>query len=155
MANAHPVAFANSDNTGRVAPLLALDHGGASVADLSRSIRFYREVLGFTLDEQFAIPGTLVTGAVLSNPGGARVELFWRQGSIAGPPGHPVDSILQQGWFQLAFCVADLSATFDSVVAAGVKVVKAPFTAPDGQSKVAFIADPDGHLIEFIQRRAT
>lgn len=131
---------------------LSLDHGGASVADLAKSIRFYQQVLEFEVDEEFQIPGTEVRGAVLSNPGGARVELFHRVASRSSAPGHPIDSTLQQGWFQIAFRVMDLAQAFEQVVAAGATVVKAPFKAPDGRSQVAFVGDPDGNLIELIQR---
>lgn len=130
----------------------ALDHAGASVGDLERSIQFYRDVFGFVVDETFAIPGTAVRGAVLVNAGGARVELFHREGSRAAPPGHPIDSTLQQGWFQLAFAVHDVAAVFERVVDAGATAVKPPFVAPDGRCRVAFVGDPDGNLIELIQR---
>jgi predicted enzyme related to lactoylglutathione lyase len=43
---------------------------------------------------------------------------------------------------------------FGRVVAAGATAVKEPFVAPDGLSTVAFIGDPDGNLIELIQREA-
>lgn len=131
---------------------LTIDHGGVSVADLDVSRRFYTEVLGFDQEEQFAIPNTPITGVVLINANGSRVELFCRQGSQPGEAGHPTDSTKHQGWFQLAFRVKDVVSLFDRVVAAGAKPVKAPFTAPDGRSKVAFIGDPDGNLIELIQR---
>lgn len=133
---------------------LALDHAGASVGDLDRAIAFYTEVFGFVVDETFAIPGTAVRGAVLVNAGGARVELFHREGSAASPPGHPIDSTLRQGWFQLAFRVPDVDSAFDRVVAAGATAVKPPFRAPDGRCRVAFVGDPDGNLIELIQREA-
>lgn len=131
---------------------LALDHAGASVGNLERSIAFYTGVFGFVVDETFAIPGSPVRGAVLVNAGGARVELFHREGSLAAPPGHPIDSTLQQGWFQLAFSVADADLAFERVVAAGASAVKPPFRAPDGRCRVAFVGDPDGNLIELIQR---
>lgn len=131
---------------------LTLDHGGVSVADLDVSRTFYTQVLGFTLEEEFRIPNTPIRGAVLINATGSRVELFCREGSEVGLPGHPTESTKQQGWFQLAFRVADLKATFDEVVAGGATAVKLPFTAPDGRSQVAFIGDPDGNLIELIQR---
>jgi lactoylglutathione lyase len=89
---------------------------------------------------------------VLSNEGGARVELFHRSDSLAAAQGDPIESTRQQGWFQLAFCVNDVAAVFEHVVALGAKPVKYPFSAPDGRSKVAFIADPDGNLLELIQR---
>ena len=131
---------------------LALDHAGVSVSDLERSIGFYAAVFGFVVDERFAIPGTSVRGAVVVNPGGARVELFHREGSRTSPPGHPIDSTLQQGWFQIAFAVPDVASAFQRVVAGGATPVKAPFEAPDGRSRVAFVGDPDGNLIELIQR---
>lgn len=135
------------------APLrLTLDHGGTSVGDLDVSTRFYVDVLGFAVEEEFSIPNTPVRGVVLSNHGGARVELFHRADSAASPVGHPIASTLRQGWFQLAFCVSDVKLAFAQVKAAGASVVKEPFCAPDGRSWVAFIGDPDGNLIELIQR---
>lgn len=133
---------------------LTLDHGGASVSNLAGSIGFYQSVLGFVVDESFQIPGTDVSGVVMSNTGGARVELFHRPQSRPASPGHPVDSTLQQGWFQLAFRVADLAQVFQQVVACGATIVKPPFRGPDGRAQVAFIADPDGNLIELIERGA-
>jgi catechol 2,3-dioxygenase-like lactoylglutathione lyase family enzyme len=38
------------------------------------------------------------------------------------------------------------------VVAAGAKAVLSPRIAPDGRTLFAFIADPDGNLIELLQR---
>ena len=87
---------------------LILDHGGASVSDLERSITFYCDVLGFEVEERFAIPNSPVTGAVLGNGGAARVELFHRPDSAPSAAGHPVESTMQQGWFQLAFRVASV-----------------------------------------------
>ena len=133
---------------------LTLDHAGASVADLDHSTRFYVEVFGFSVEEQFAIPNSDVRGAVLIHPGGARIELFHRAGSRPRPTGHPIESTSHQGWFQTAFRVADLPDVFRQVVAAGASSVKEPFVAPDGRSQVAFIGDPDGNLIELIQRDA-
>lgn len=131
---------------------LSLDHGGASVADLARSVAFYRDVLGFEVYEEFSIPGTDVRGVVMKQAGGACVELFHRAGSLTFPRGGPIDSIRQQGWFQLAFRVGDLAQVFEHVLATGAAVSRPPFTAPDGISRVAFIFDPDGNLIELVQR---
>jgi catechol 2,3-dioxygenase-like lactoylglutathione lyase family enzyme len=71
------------------------------------------------------------------------------------PPVHlgiPIESSREHGWFQTAFRVADVASVFSRVVAVGATPVKAPFTAPDGRASVAFIGDPDGNLIELIQR---
>lgn len=132
--------------------LFSLDHAGASVADLERSIRFYCDALGFAVEEQFRIPSAPVQGAVLHHTGGARIELFHREGSLAGPAGDPIESTRWQGWFQVALGVADVRAAFAQVVGRGAVAVKAPFLAPDGRAWVAFVGDPDGNLIELIQR---
>jgi lactoylglutathione lyase len=133
---------------------LTLDHAGMSVADLDRSTSFYIDVFGFAVEERFAIPNSDVRGAVLIHPHGARIELFHRPGSSPRPTGHPTESTREQGWFQTAFRVANVPDVFMRVVAAGATAVKEPFVAPDGRSTVAFIGDPDGNLIELIQRDA-
>ena len=125
---------------------LTLDHVGVSVQDLDRSTRFYVDVFGFAVEERFAIPDTDVCGAVLIHPSGARVEIETL--------GHPIESTREQGWFQTAFRVTDVPDVFTRVVAAGASAVKPPFVAPDGRSTIAFIGDPDGNLIELIQRGA-
>jgi len=130
-----------------------VDHAGVSVADLERSERFWREVLGFdTVEDRFAFPDHDLKGVVLVNPQGARVELFERQGSEPTGPHHQIESTRRQGWFQFALAVPDLAQTFGAVVAAGAEPSLPPTTAPDGVSLVAFVRDPDGHLIEFLQR---
>jgi catechol 2,3-dioxygenase-like lactoylglutathione lyase family enzyme len=132
-----------------------VDHAGISVADLERSERFWREVLGFdTVEDRFAFPGHDLKGVVLANPQGARVELFERKDSVPTGPHHQIESTLRQGWFQFALAVPDIAQTFAAVVAAGAEPSLAPTAAPDGVSLVAFIRDPDGNLVEFLQRPA-
>ena len=61
--------------------LAVVDHAGVSVADLERSERFWREVLGFEMvEDRFAFPEHDLRGVVLVNVQGARVELFERKG---------------------------------------------------------------------------
>jgi catechol 2,3-dioxygenase-like lactoylglutathione lyase family enzyme len=130
-----------------------IDHAGVSVADLERSERFYRDVLGFTTaEDRFAFPEHDLRGVVLVNPQGARVELFERKDSVPTGPHHQIESTRRQGWFQFALAVPDITGTFAAVVAAGAEPSLAPTTAPDGVSLVAFVRDPDGNLVEFLQR---
>jgi catechol 2,3-dioxygenase-like lactoylglutathione lyase family enzyme len=130
-----------------------VDHAGVSVSDLERSHAFYADVLGFTIvDDSFEFAEHDLRGLVLMNATGTRVELFCRKGSTPTGPHHQLDSTRQQGWFQFALRVPDIETTFAAVVAAGAKPSLAPTTAPDGISKVAFVLDPDGNLVEFVQR---
>jgi len=135
--------------------VLRFDHVGASVADLDRSARFYGDVLGFTtVEHAFTLPGHDIRGVVLINPAGVRVELFERQGSVPGRAGHPTEGALTRGWFQFGLAVTDLRATYARVVAAGATPVFEPRVAPDGKTLFAFVGDPDGNLVELLQRTA-
>lgn len=130
-----------------------VDHAGVSVAALAVSEPFYRDVLGFDrVEDRFAFPEHHLRGVVLVNPQGARVELFEREGSEPTGPHHQIESTRRQGWFQFALTVPDIEATFAAVVAAGAEPSLPPTTAPDGVSLVAFVRDPDGNLVEFLQR---
>jgi catechol 2,3-dioxygenase-like lactoylglutathione lyase family enzyme len=132
-----------------------VDHAGVSVADLERSERFWREVLGFEMvEDRFAFPEHDLRGVVLVNVQGARVELFERRDSVPTGPHHQIESTRRQGWFQFALAVPDIDATFAAVTAAGAEPTLPPTTAPDGVSLVAFVRDPDGNLVEFLQRPA-
>jgi len=151
-----------SNGDGAVGPVargphraLRFDHVGLSVAELERSRRFYAEVLGFDrVEDAFELPDHEIRGLVLVNPVGVRIELFERRGSKPGRLGHPTDGALTQGWFQFALAVADAETAFADAVAAGATPLLSPRVAPDGRSRVAFIGDPDGNLIEFLQRPA-
>jgi len=132
-----------------------VDHAGVSVADLERSERFWREVLGFEMvEDRFAFPEHDLRGVVLVNVQGARVELFERRDSVPTGPHHQIESTRRQGWFQFALAVPDIDATFAAVTAAGAEPTLPPTMAPDGVSLVAFVRDPDGNLVEFLQRPA-
>jgi catechol 2,3-dioxygenase-like lactoylglutathione lyase family enzyme len=136
----------------RIEPFV-YDHAGVSVADLDVSRKFYSEVLGFDqVDDSFELKERGVRGMVLKNQSGARLELFERVGSRTIRVCDPIEDTALRGWFQIAFSVRNVHAVFKSVTEAGAKPVMAPLLAPDGRSMVAFIADPDGNLIEFLQR---
>ena len=135
--------------------LAVVDHAGVSVADLERSERFWREVLGFEMvEDRFAFPEHDLRGVVLVNAQGARVELFERRDSVPTGPHHQIESTRRQGWFQFALAVPDIEATFAAVTSAGAEPTLPPTTAPDGVTLVAFVRDPDGNLVEFLQRPA-
>ena len=135
--------------------VLRFDHAGLSVADLERSHRFYADVLGFdAVEDEFTLPAHEIRGRVLVNPAGVRIELFERRGSLPIRRGHPTEGALQQGWFQFALATQDIEASFTRIVAAGATPLMAPRIAPDGRSRVAFVGDPDGNMVELLQRNA-
>ncbi|MEO5640592.1 MAG: VOC family protein [Sphingomicrobium sp.] len=133
---------------------MPIDHAGTSVADLDRAEAFFAAAFGFTaVEDRFALPHAELRGVVLRNGAGARIELFEKRGSVPARAVDPIAGAGLHGWFQLAFATPDVPAQYDRVVAAGATPVKPPFIAPDGKTTVAFVADPDGNLIELIERR--
>lgn len=134
------------------------DHVGLSVSDLDAAREFYGDLFGFTIvEDDFHLPGREVHGLVLRNRTGVRLELFHRPGTqppddATGLTPEPGVSNRSQGWFQFALTVPDLDASYAAVIAQGAKPVLEPRYAPDGITRVGFVCDPDGNLVELLQR---
>ena len=50
----------------------------------------------------------------------------------------------------MAFTVADLDAVFGRAVEAGGRPVWEPRSSPRAGQRIAFVADPDGNLVELM-----
>ena len=54
----------------------------------------------------------------------------------------------------MAFDVADLDAAYDRAAARGARPVMPPGPSPEPGMRMAFVADPEGNLIELLHRPA-
>jgi glyoxylase I family protein len=72
--------------------------------------------------------------------------------TIHGPIGQKVSIALRAGYDHVAFAVADLDAAYDHAVARGASPVMPPCPAPEPGVRMAFVADPEGNLIELLHR---
>ena len=141
-------------------------HGGINVADLDRSLGFYRDVLGLDVlwERVFAEPyifeiigqhAEQVRAAYLRVPGSETVlELLeYRPAAPPTPRPAPMDG----GRGHLCFYVADSQAAYDAVVASGLTPrSRAPVPIVAGPNAGAlnfYVDDPDGYGIELFQRR--
>jgi len=112
------------------------------VTDVTRSVEFYTQRLGFKLD--FAKPPAFAQvsagglALLLSGPGssGARPMSDGRQQE----PG---------GWNRLVLQVDDLPARVEEMKAAGVRLRNAVETGPGGRQ--VQVEDPDGNPIELFE----
>ena len=52
----------------------------------------------------------------------------------------------------MAFDVTDLDATFERVVGLGARPVMTPRPSPEAGVRMAFVADPEGNLVEILSR---
>jgi catechol 2,3-dioxygenase-like lactoylglutathione lyase family enzyme len=113
------------------------------VADLERSVSFY-EAIGLTCTSRTEIPGHLE--AIVENPdGGSKLQLAQRTDASG-----PVD--IGDGIWKLYVNTRDLAATFAAALAAGAAVESEPRRMERWPVTIAFVTDPDGYLVEFVER---
>jgi lactoylglutathione lyase len=118
---------------------------GIGVADLARSTAFYRDVLGMVEQRTFHLD--YMDEVMLAHEGrNAVVLMHYTDGSARNYRDNPV---------KLVFYVVDPAAIAAKVKAAGFEVTREPVAnASLGGSVVCLAKDPDGYVIELIQRAA-
>ena len=124
-------------------------HTMLRVGDLQRSIRFYTEVLGMKLLRTTDRPEQKYSLAFVGYDDEKRaavLELTYNYGveryDLGSAFGH------------VAIGVADVKQACDKVRSSGGKVTREPGAVKGGTSVIAFVEDPDGYKIEFIESRA-
>ena len=144
--------------------LLRLTHIGICVSDWDRSLRFYRDVLGFRYVSELQVAGepsdTLLQlkdvelKAIYLERDGTRIELLHY-----ASPGHQGEGrprpMNQLGLTHLSLRVDDLAATLLDLKRAGVQIIEPThIDIPEFKAAAIFITDPDGTLIELVQSPA-
>jgi catechol 2,3-dioxygenase-like lactoylglutathione lyase family enzyme len=135
-------------------PVHALDHVGLNVGDLEGMTRWYRDTLRLRVEFEFALPELDFRGVMLHGSDGHRIELLHRAGNRAGlPADSPVDAALTRGFGHIALDVADVDTTYAQLLAAGAAERLSPRPSPEPGIRMAYVADPEGNLIELLDRR--
>ena len=87
---------------------------------------------------------------------GDRLELLHRAGSGAGlRAANPAEAALTHGFGHIAFDVEQLDETFDRLLGVGARAVMPPQQSPEPGVRMAFVADPEGNLVELLDRTGT
>ncbi len=141
-----------------------IDHTGITVSDIEKSIRFYRDVMGFRLlsppsepvdDETESIAITEEKGAVtrvctMEVCEGSVIELLE---FVA--PDSPVTNPMPMytlGKHHIAYQVDDLDAWIDRLKSAGVEFTSEPVKAwEENMNSWIMCKDPDGIMIELVE----
>jgi lactoylglutathione lyase len=132
---------------------MRLDHVGLNVADLDAMCAWYCASLDLAIEFEFALDQVDFKGAMLRSGDGYRVELLCRSGNVAGlQAANPVEAALTRGFGHIAFDVPDVDAAYDALLAAGATDRMSPRPSPEPGVRMAYVADPEGNLIELLDR---
>jgi lactoylglutathione lyase len=126
---------------------MRLLHTMLRVGDLDRSIDFYTNVLGMKVLRRKDYPDGKFTLAFVGygdESETAVIELTYNWDT------HKYD--LGNGFGHLAVAVPDAYQACEAVKAKGGKVTREAGPMKHGTTVIAFVEDPDGYKIEFIQR---
>jgi lactoylglutathione lyase len=128
---------------------MRLLHTMLRVGDLQRSVKFYTDVLGMKLLRTTDRPEQKYSLAFVGYDDESRasvLELTYNYG---------VDKYdLGAAFGHVAVAVPDVRKACEKVRTSGGKVTREPGPVKGGTSVIAFVEDPDGYKIEFIESRA-
>lgn len=140
---------------------------GMVVSDLDKSLKFYKEVIGFTEVPGFKVPSQFAVDTGLANkleldvhvlvlgsgPGATKLKLM----QFKSAPGARVDNSFihsSYGYRYLTIPVKNLNLAVDNAGKAGGKpIAKCPVPLPEGFPAGLALAnyrDPDGNLVELV-----
>jgi catechol 2,3-dioxygenase-like lactoylglutathione lyase family enzyme len=133
-----------------------LDHVGLAVGDLDAMTRWYCDALGLTVELTFTVADVGLSGAMLLADAGHRIELLHRPGNQAGlQPGSAAEAALTRGFGHLALDVPNVDAAYERLRSAGAADRMSPRPSPEPGVRMAYVADPEGNLIELLDRTAS
>jgi len=120
-----------------------LDYVVLIATDLEASVRFYADTLGLPISHRAA-------DFVQFDTGTTRLALFSDEAMAATLGRAPVRGSGGEA-FEIGFFVDDCDAAYAELRAAGVSTVAKPTNRAWGQ-RTAYVADPDGNLVELVQK---
>ncbi|MBX3662957.1 MAG: lactoylglutathione lyase [Burkholderiales bacterium] len=128
---------------------MRLLHTMIRVGDLQRSIDFYTQVLGMKLLRKTDYPGGRFTNAFVGYDDESRAAVLelthnWDTRSYD----------MGNGFGHVAVEVEDAYKACDEVRKRGGRVTREPGPMKHGTTVIAFVEDPDGYKIEFVQKKA-
>ncbi|MGH7858098.1 MAG: VOC family protein [Candidatus Binatia bacterium] len=141
-------------------PIQRVTHVGICVSDMERSLRFYRDLLGFRYLSKLHVAGeptdTLLSlrdvdlHAAYLERDGLRIELL----QFPSPPRRdpqPERLMNDLGLTHLSFRVSELKDLLGRLRAEGVRVIeKSWIEIPPFETAAVMIVDPDGQRIELV-----
>lgn len=143
--------------------VLSTGHTGITVSDLDRSVRFYRDVLGYEVsapvrvsgpmfEKVTGVPGCVIDIAFARGAGHTLELLCYRE-----PAGRRPSTLraCDPGFWHLCLKVQDIERVVRAIRAGGFEALSDIQTAPDAPVaglRVVYARDPDGVVLELIEQ---
>jgi catechol 2,3-dioxygenase-like lactoylglutathione lyase family enzyme len=134
-----------------------IHHMGLTVGELDRSVHFYttyfglreiarNELRGRMISAQTDLEGVVIDVAMLAGPNALLELLCYRS-----PKGRPTTPLAcDPGATHVCMAVEDIDATYEAMRAGGVSLHAHPASLGAG-TKMVYVRDPDGIMVEVIQ----
>ena len=132
---------------------MAIDHIMVNVSDFEDSVKWYTDKLGFKETVRWTVDGLPGTNLAYLKRGAFLIEV------VSGPTSEQTVSLpratdfsshfAQRGFTHLCFKVQDVDAALAKLNAIGVPTFSPAIDFPALNTRVGFIQDPDGNVIEF------
>jgi lactoylglutathione lyase len=126
-------------------------HTSIRTSNMSRSIDFYTRLMGLRLLSRREIPQNDAEIAFLQDPEGkgSRLELTFYKKQRKFIQAEYEDRVFDH----IAFEIKDMKKTISTLRKEKITITDEPFKLGPTGSLIAFIEDPDGTLIELIERK--
>jgi len=132
---------------------VAFDHVGLSVADIEAAEAVYTNAFGFARQLAFELAPHPIRGVMLTHPAGFRLELFEHETSVPGiEAATPIEAHATRGYNHFAITSPDIDELFAAALDAGARPVIEPSPSPEPGVRFAFLADPEGNLVELVEK---
>lgn len=128
--------------------VIGLEHVGTTSGDLDRTIAFYCDLLGLRLALRKPQPKGEMA---FLDTGAGMLEIYAPAAYVARSRDVPPH---EAGLRHVTFAVADVDAMVTRLQAAGVEIIEGPRDAYNTEliRRLAFCRDPDGILVELVER---
>ena len=138
-----------------------LNHIGLGVEDLERSVEFYTDVMGMTVDYRAYHKGDAISevvgveNAVLNvcvvKKGACRIELIEYRDREPNPQEYKRQN--EPGLIHISFAVSSVDEAYARIKDFGYKAYSDPMVTRENGPKICYVKGPDNVIIELYEKR--